>query len=177
MFKNSNLGQAFVNGELDIPEPEELPNYPEGGVLPYCWVCDEAFPCRMDLMLPYPRGIRAVRLPLAQKIFNYRLSHAHWIVENAFGILVQRWQIFNRRLQLLPENVDHVIKACCVIHSYLTEVKDLHAINQRLNHDGIPYLRENGTILTCKTSMGTTKQHRQKEYVTSSLATLTPPKV
>ena len=27
VFKNSNLGQAFVNGELDIPEPKELPNY------------------------------------------------------------------------------------------------------------------------------------------------------
>ena len=55
VFKNSNLGQAFVNGELDIPEPKELPNYPE------------AFPCRMDLMHPYPRGTRGVRLPLAQK--------------------------------------------------------------------------------------------------------------
>ena len=35
VFKNSNLGQAFVNGELDIPESKELTNYPEGGVLPY----------------------------------------------------------------------------------------------------------------------------------------------
>ena len=100
VFKNSNLGQAFVNGELDIPEPKELPNYPEGGVLPYCWVSDEAFPCRMDLMQPYSRGTRGVKLPLGQKIFNYRLSCAHRIMDNAFGILVQRWQIFNRRLQL-----------------------------------------------------------------------------
>ena len=65
VFKNSNLRQAFVNGELDIPEPKELPNYPKGGVLPYCWVGDEAFPCRMDLMQPYPRGRRGVRLSLA----------------------------------------------------------------------------------------------------------------
>ena len=67
VFKNLNLGQAFVNGELDILEPKELPNYPEGGILPYCWVGDEAFPCRMDFMWPYPRGTRGVRLPLAQK--------------------------------------------------------------------------------------------------------------
>ena len=145
VFKNSNLGQAFVNGELDIPEPKELPNYPEGGLLPYCWVGDEAFPCKIDLMWPYSRGTRGVRLPLGQKIYNYRLSRACHIVENAFGILVQRWQIFNRRLQLLPENVDHVIKACCVLHNYLTEAKDLTAINQWLNPDGI--LREDGAIL------------------------------
>ena len=74
VFKNSNLGQAFVNGELDTPEPKELPNYPEGGVLSYCWVGNEAFPCRMDLMQPYPRGTRGLRFPLAQKSFNYRLS-------------------------------------------------------------------------------------------------------
>ena len=148
VFKNSNLGKTFVNGELDIPQPKELPNYPEGGLIPYCWVADEAFPCRMDLMWPYPRGTRGVRLPLDQKIFNYRLSRACRIVENAFDILVQRWQIFfNRRLQLLPENVDHVIKACCVLHNYLEEAKDLPAINHRLNPDGIPYLREDGAIL------------------------------
>ena len=68
VFKQSNLRHAFVNGELYIPEPKELPNYPEGDVLPYCWVGDEAFPCRMDLMQPYPRGTRGVRLPLCQKI-------------------------------------------------------------------------------------------------------------
>ena len=50
-------------------------------------------------------------------------------------------------MQLLPENVDPVIKACCVLHNYLTEAKDLPAINQRLNPDGITYLREDGTIL------------------------------
>ena len=63
VFKNSNLRQTFVNGDLDIPEPKELPDYPEGGVLPYCWVGDEAFSCRMDLMWPYPRGIRDYHLP------------------------------------------------------------------------------------------------------------------
>ena len=68
VFKNSNLGQAFINGKLDIPEPKQLPNYPEGGLLPYCWVGDEAFSCRMDLLQPYSRGTRGVRLSLAQKI-------------------------------------------------------------------------------------------------------------
>ena len=48
VFKNSHLGQQFINEELDIPGPKALPNYPQGGVLPHCLVFDEAFPCRMD---------------------------------------------------------------------------------------------------------------------------------
>ena len=52
VFKHSNFGQKFINGELDIPRPKALPNYPQGGVLPHCIVGDEAFPCHMDLMRP-----------------------------------------------------------------------------------------------------------------------------
>ena len=56
VFKHSNFGQKFINGELDILGPKALPNYPQGGVLPHCIVGDEAFPCCMDLMRLYPRG-------------------------------------------------------------------------------------------------------------------------
>ena len=36
VFKHSCPGQAVINGELDVPDPKEFPNYPEGGVLPCC---------------------------------------------------------------------------------------------------------------------------------------------
>ena len=88
VFKNSLFGQAFVNGQLPA---KQLPNFPEGGILPHCIVADEAFPLCIDLMRPYPRGCAEHRLPKEQQIFNYRLSHARRIVENAFGILAQRW--------------------------------------------------------------------------------------
>ena len=39
VFKNPLFGQAFVNGQLDIPPPKSLPNFPEGGPLPHVlWV-------------------------------------------------------------------------------------------------------------------------------------------
>ena len=98
VFKNSHLGQQFINGQLDIPGPKALPNYPQGVVLPHCLVGDEAFPCRMDLMHPYPRGSKQNRLAWPERIFNYRLSRACRISENAFCILVQRWRLFNRRI-------------------------------------------------------------------------------
>ena len=97
IFINSLFGQALINGELNLRGPKALPNYLEGGVLPYCFVGDEAFPLRLDLMMPFPRG-RSTRLPKDEQIFNYRLSRARRIVENGFGILVQRWRLFARRL-------------------------------------------------------------------------------
>ena len=43
-FKNSSFEQAFLEGQLGIPPPKILPNFPEGGTVPYCIVADEAFP-------------------------------------------------------------------------------------------------------------------------------------
>ena len=143
VFRNSTLGQQFISGQLDIPPPKA--HYPQGGV-PHCLVGDEAFPCKMDLMRRYPTGNKQNRLAWPGRIFNYRLSRARHISENAFGILVQRWRLFNR-IALMPENVDLIVMACVVLHNYLTEQCDLPAMYRRLNPDNIPYLRDDGTIL------------------------------
>ena len=124
VFQRSEMGRRFFNRELNIPEPKLLPNAPEIGLLPHCIVGDEAFPLRIDLMRPYPRRSRNENLPEDKAIFNYQLSRAQRIVENAFGILVQRWRLFNRRIQLDHENVIHVIKACCVLHNFLCDTPE-----------------------------------------------------
>ena len=113
----------------------------------HTFVADEAFPLKIDLMRPFPRSRNEHRLPKGEQIFNYRLSRARRIVENAFGILAQRWRIFNRRIQFKPENTDAVVKACLVLHNYLTEKCDIDAIYNRLNPDSIPYLQDDGAIL------------------------------
>jgi hypothetical protein len=42
------------------------------------------------------------------------------VVENAFGILSQKFKIFHRNLQSLLENAD-IIFATCTLHNYLRE--------------------------------------------------------
>ena len=118
VFKRSEFGKAYMNGELDVPPPTSLLLYPASGPVPYCIVADEAFPLTPTIMRPFPRTDRQ-RLQDDESIFNYRLSRARRIVENAFGILAQRWLVFSRRLPLMPENVDRVVKTCCVFHNYL----------------------------------------------------------
>ena len=98
-------------------------------------------------MHPYPRGKNAHRLAQEKQIFNLRLSRARRIVENAFGILAQRFRLYNRHLQLNVENVDKVVKASCVLHNYLRDNRDINAANAILNPDRQDYLGANGAIL------------------------------
>ena len=67
------------------------------------------------------------------------------VVENAFGILAMRWRLFDRRLALCADNADKVIKACCVLHNFLTPIKDYDDIATELNPDGRNY-NQNGML-------------------------------
>ena len=56
-----------------------------------------------------------------KSILNYRLSRARRVVENTFGILSQKFQIYRRTLQSLPENAGNIIFATCILHNYLRD--------------------------------------------------------
>jgi hypothetical protein len=79
-------------------------------------VGDEAFPLKTYFMRPYP-GSQS-KGDNEKSIFNYRLSRARRVVENAFGILSQKFLIYQRILQSLPENTD-IIFATCILHNCL----------------------------------------------------------
>ena len=84
IFQTTDLRQALEEEAAGLPQPEPLP----GGTtpVPYFIVGDEAFPMKEWLHKPYPhRGLNQ-----QQRAFNYRLSRARRVVENAFGILANR---------------------------------------------------------------------------------------
>ena len=83
--------------------------------LPYVFIGDEAFPLQIHMMRPYPgKG-----LSRQKRIFNYRLSRARRVVENAFGILTQRFRIFQKPIAISVDRVDDIIKAACCLHNFL----------------------------------------------------------
>lgn len=101
VYNNSSLALALENKTL----------IPDGGVI----VGDDAFPLKPYLMKPYSKS----NLTFEEKIFNYRLSRARRIVENAFGILVTRFQIFRSSITTKVDTTDKIILAACALHNWL----------------------------------------------------------
>ena len=145
IFSHSSLGKALSRNLLTLPPNEAIDGAEELGPLPYVIVGDEAFPLQEHLLRPFPgRGC-----PADQQAFNYRLSRARRVVENAFGILAARWRVFNTRIAVRPELVRSIVKAACCLHNMLqcqstpTEVTSLLSDHQG-HSEGIQSLRPSG---------------------------------
>ena len=127
IFSHSHMGQMYMDHEYEIPLGKHLPNFSARGTMPFVIVGDEAFPGQLDLLRPYP-GVKGAYFPWDQQLFNYRLSRARRCSENAFGILVQHFYLFQRRLNLHPDTTEIVIQAACVLHNFLTVPKEYQQV-------------------------------------------------
>lgn len=67
------------------------------------------------MLRPYSRE----NLTDEQRIFNYRLSRARRVIENAFSILSARWQILLSTINLNPENSIAIVKALICLHNFI----------------------------------------------------------
>ena len=117
IFSNCSLGKGLNRERLNIPDPKVLPDAPDLGPVPYCFVADEAFPLKTNIMRPFP-GRNTDKV---QDTFNYRLSRARRVVENAFGILSSRWRIFHSKIGTKPDVTVKIVKACCILHNMVQD--------------------------------------------------------
>ena len=117
IFRNSSLGSALERDLLHIPTDRALPLAQDGEQLPFVFLTDEAFPLQRHIMRPFP----GTNLSPAKQAFNYRLSRGRRIVENAFGILSQRFRIFHTKINASTDKVIAVVKACCVLHNLIKD--------------------------------------------------------
>lgn len=114
----ANDGAVFQASTLNIALEGNSLNLPEKAVI----VADDAFPLRKDILKPFSKR----NLSISERVFNYRLSRARRVSENAFGILVSRFRIFERPIALLPETVDLVVKSACALHNWLRKSSGHH---------------------------------------------------
>jgi len=94
----------YFSGTFNLPEDKKLPH--SELVLPCTFLGDEAFALSKYTMKPYPQK----NIDLMMRVFNYRLCRARRIIENSFGILASRFQIFRRELRVDPERVVEIVK-------------------------------------------------------------------
>jgi hypothetical protein len=113
VFRESSLSRAIATNSLNFPPDKPLPN--RQMKVPYVFVADDAFPLTTRILKPYPnRGLTD-----EQRNYNYRLSRARRVVENAFGILSNRFRVFLTPINLSPEKVDTVTLAAVALHNFL----------------------------------------------------------
>ena len=116
IFTRSSFGKCFENNSSSIPldKEKELPNSTEK--LPLVFVADDAFPLLNNIMKPYPRqGLNDYK----KKVFNYRLSRARRISENAFGILALKWRVLRQTLEVTPDHGVVIVRAIVVLHNFM----------------------------------------------------------
>ena len=101
------------DGTINFPPDECLKDTET--LFPYFFAADDAFPLQRDIIKPYPFR----NLGVTKRIFNYRLSRARRVVENAFGILANRFRVFLSPILLSPEKVEAIILAACALHNFL----------------------------------------------------------
>ncbi|KAL3242249.1 hypothetical protein MRX96_021295 [Rhipicephalus microplus] len=125
IFLRSRLLDCFNRRLFGVP----LPNVGSIGLIPYVLVGDEAFPLKTFMMRPYPqRELQRHRSNPAQRAehlqratFNYRLSRARRLIENAFGIMSSRWWILRKAFRASETTTENIIWACVVLHNVMLQ--------------------------------------------------------
>ena len=128
VFESTKLYEKLMKGQLKLPVDGPLPG--TNIEVPYVFLGDSAFAVNKHFMKPY--SIR--NISHNRRIFNYRLSRARRVTENAFGILSSRFRIFRSSIGINLDNVDHVILACCALHNYLSTVNPMYQLTDATEH-------------------------------------------
>jgi DDE superfamily endonuclease len=121
IFRRSELGKKLFKNELPIPPPKHLPNSTISA--PFIFCGDEAFPAHQNLLTPFPgRGTGC--LSFEKSNYNGHFSNTRGEIEKSFGILMQKFQIFNRPIIASETTAKSIIKACVVLHNFLRPAED-----------------------------------------------------
>ena len=113
IYNASTLKVDLASDDIGLPVPDCLPG--DDAHLPYFLVGDDAFPLASYMMKPFSQR----NMDKHQRIFNYRLSRARRIVENAFGILANRFRCLLTALPQEVSTVQKVVSACICLHNLM----------------------------------------------------------
>lgn len=114
VFKNTSFHKLMVDGRLSLPPKTILAGRERE--CSYVFVADDAFPLTPHIMKPYSGHQEKGSV---KRIFNYRLSRARRVVENAFGILAARFRVLRKPILLQPKKTEQLVMACIHLHNYL----------------------------------------------------------
>lgn len=110
VIDRNEFQRRLKTGNLHLPTNQETV---EG--LNFVFAADDAFALHEHILKPFPKR----NITPEQKIFNYRLSRARSVVENAFGVMSYRFRVFHTAINLGMEKIDLIVECCCILHNFL----------------------------------------------------------
>ncbi|KAK0404358.1 hypothetical protein QR680_017419 [Steinernema hermaphroditum] len=114
VFARSSLGKGIEDNSIAFPEDE--PFRSDGQNIPYFFLGDGGFPLSSRLMKPFSGNTKP-----EEATFNFRLSHARNVIENAFGILSARWRILLKDIETSVDLSDLIVASCIHLHNFIME--------------------------------------------------------
>lgn len=134
IFKNSKLHAYLSTNAANVPPPEPIPGF--NVPVNYFLLGDRAF-AKSNLILPPKYGTFLDEKWLK---FNKIHSGSRMIIEQAFGILTQRFSILKRPIHASMEHVDKIVMAICTIHNVIIKMfpaMDNEDIQTRTNLESV----------------------------------------
>ncbi|XP_077306302.1 uncharacterized protein LOC143925721 [Lithobates pipiens] len=112
VIQQTEFYHRLQNGTLNLPTRDDTFEN-----MNFVFVADDAFALSENVLKPFPMR----NLTPDQRIFNYRLSRARRVVENAFGILANRFRLFLTSINMSIPKMDIIVLCCCVLHNYFCQ--------------------------------------------------------
>ncbi|XP_071096960.1 uncharacterized protein [Haliotis cracherodii] len=144
IWNHCALHQSIQQGILGIPDAEPLPF--DDVDIPYYIIADYAFAIKSWLMKPFSRQ----GLAHDELVFNYRLSRARCMVENAFWLLANRFRCLLSTLQVKVATASLIVRTCVVLHDVMILDKE------DVNHNLVPGARRDTAKLEDMNHTGVT---------------------
>ncbi|KAK0414622.1 hypothetical protein QR680_011531 [Steinernema hermaphroditum] len=128
VLESSSFGRSLQEGSFQFPEDSYLTGTEV--LLPYFFLGDAGFPLQERLQKPFTGTTSKI-----QATFNYRLSRARRVIEDAFGILATRWRILLKDIETSTPLADSIVRACLHLHNFLSDEEPF--ARRRHNENGV----------------------------------------
>lgn len=133
VFHFCPFGERLRKSRLNIPPPCPADGFNPDQDVPFSIVGDAAFSGNRGIIAPIKGRFR----PDDEVIFNYRVSRARRVIENAFGILVARFLVLRSRILGRRALVKSIVLACTALHNFhLLEEESIPPKSRRYNSEG-----------------------------------------
>jgi len=117
IFLKSSMGQQILNGTFGFPEDCALPG--TDIKVPHVILGDQAFRLHKHILRPFSQ--KSAKGDSKKTIFNYRLSRARRVTENAFGLLSKVFRVFFQPININTTTCDDLIIVACCLHNMLRD--------------------------------------------------------